>query len=187
MNFLRLCLAVAVLVGFAGTSRGAVPVPQVVTAQVLAADSLSNHTVALLARGQVTEAIEYWALTTGKDAPAWLLAIRTAFDASKQVAGACQGVAQTIHVAFTRLGGRPEFVELRTVSARDFPYMLFKMPNGRESMMTETGYHVVVRMNGRAYDAYTGATGLPWAEYMSRLGARSDITQTVVESVTGAR
>ncbi len=101
---------------FAGNSRGAAPTARLVTAQVLAADSLSNHTAALLARGQVSEAIEYWVLTTGRNAPAWLLGIRTAFDASKQVAGACQGVAQTVHTAFTRLGGRPEFVELRTRS-----------------------------------------------------------------------
>lgn len=186
MNSLRFCLVIFLML-FAGESRGAAPTARLMTTQVLAADSLSNHTAALLARGQVSEAIEYWALTTGKDAPAWLLGIRTAFDASKQVAGACQGVAQTVHTAFTRLGGRLEFVELRTRSAQQFPYMAFKMTNGRDSMMTETGYHVVVRMNGRAYDAYTGAAGLPWSDYMSRLSARSDVTQTVVETVTGAR
>ncbi|HEX5748002.1 MAG TPA: hypothetical protein VFZ09_17305 [Archangium sp.] len=36
-------------------------------------------------------------------------------------------------------------------------------------------------MNGRAYDAYTGAAGMPWAEYLGRLGALSDITQKVIE------
>ena len=175
------------LAGFTGTAWGATPVPRLMAAQVLGADSLSHHTAALLARGQVAEAIDYWVLTTGKDAPAWLLAVRTAFDASKQVAGACQGVAQTLHAAFTRLGGKPEFVEPRTLSARNFPHIVFRMENGRDAMLTETGYHVVVRMNGRAYDAFTGAAGLPWADYLGRLGARSALSQTVVDSVTGAR
>jgi len=92
MNFLRGCLAMFLLVGLSGTASGATPVAEVVATQVLATDSLRAHTFSLLSRGQVTEAIDYWVLTTGKDAPAWLLAARASFDASKQVAGACQGV-----------------------------------------------------------------------------------------------
>jgi len=53
-------------------------------------------------------------------------------------------------------------------------------------MLTDNGYHVLVRMNGRAYDAYTGAAGMPWAEYLSRLGARSEITQKVIEAMMEA-
>jgi hypothetical protein len=37
-------------------------------------------------------------------------------------------------------------------------------------------------MNDRAYDSYTGAAGLPWAEYMNRLGAFVPIVEKVVES-----
>jgi len=67
-----------------------------------------------------------------------------------------------------------------------FEYILFKMPDGRDLNVSRNGYHVLVRMNGRAYDAYTGAAGMPWAEYVRRLGARSDIIQTVIEALPEA-
>jgi hypothetical protein len=184
MSGLRICWVVVLLIGLTGSAHGAAPVRETVAAQVMGADSLRTHTFSLLARGQVTEAIDYWVLTTGKEAPAWLLAFKTTFDATKQVAGACQGVAQSIHTAFTRLGGKPEFVVLQTQPVEEVPYIMFKMPSGQDMNLTQNGYHVLVRMNGRAYDAYTGVVGMPWAEYLSRLGARSDITQKVVGAVT---
>jgi hypothetical protein len=177
----RVWLVVVWLVGLVSPSGGATPVREMVAQEVLAADSLRTHTLGLLARGQVTEAIDYWVLTTGKEAPAWLLGLKTAFDARQQVAGACQGVARSIHTAFTQLGRKPELVQLRTRSAEEVPFIAFKMPSGRDMMLTDNGYHVLVRMDGRAYDAYTGAMGMSWAEYMSRLGARSEITQQVVK------
>ncbi|EPX64087.1 hypothetical protein D187_005220 [Cystobacter fuscus DSM 2262] len=185
MNFLRGCLAMFLLVGLSGTARAAAPVAEVVATQVLAADSLRAHTFSLLARGQVTEAIDYWVLTTGKDAPAWLLAMRTSFEAGKQVAGACQSVAQNIHTAFTQLGGKPELVQLTTQPREKVPYITFKLMNGQDVNLSRNGYHVLVRMQGRAYDAYTGAAGMPWAEYMRRLGARSEIAEEVIETVVG--
>ncbi|WP_155893190.1 hypothetical protein [Cystobacter fuscus] len=60
MNFLRGCLALFLLVGLCGTAGAAAPVAEVVATQVLAADSLRAHTFSLLARGQVTEAIDYY-------------------------------------------------------------------------------------------------------------------------------
>ncbi|MFY0582487.1 hypothetical protein ACN28S_56790 [Cystobacter fuscus] len=185
MNFLRGCLAMFLLVGLSGTAGAAAPVPEVVATQVVAADSLRAHTFSLLARGQVTEAIDYWVLTTGKDAPAWLLAMRTSFEAGKQVAGACQGVARSIHTAFTQLGGKPELVQLTTQPREKVPYITFKLMNGQDVNLSRNGYHVLVRMQGRAYDAYTGAAGMPWAEYLSRLGARSEIAEEVIETVVG--
>lgn len=89
--------------------------------------------------------------------------------------GACQDVARSIHTVFTRLGGKPEYVELTTrISNKkvDF-HIVFQLVNGKDARVADTGLHVLVRMSGRAYDAYTGASGLPWAEYLSRLGARA--------------
>jgi hypothetical protein len=183
MWFLRGCLILSWLLGCTGTAYGAIPVRETIAAQVMGADTLRTQTLSLLARGQVTEAIDYWVLSTGREAPAWLLAFKTAFDASKQVAGSCQGVAQSISTTFTRLGGKPEFVELETRSRINFPYIMFRMPSGLDMNLSRNGYHVLVRMDGRAYDAYTGAAGMPWAEYLDRLGARSEITQKVVESL----
>jgi hypothetical protein len=85
---------------------------------------------------------------------------------------------------FTRLGGKPEYVELTTQIAdkQINVHIIFRLANGKDARVADTGLHVLVRMSGRAYDAYTGASGLPWAEYMSRLGARAPIIEKVVES-----
>ena len=176
-------LVVSCLLLSMGTAHGAIPVRETVAAQVMGADSLRAHTLSLLAQGNVTGAIDYWAVTTGRAAPSWLFALKTAFSASKQVAGACQGVARSIHTAFTQLGGKPELVRLTTRDPNKYEYIVIKMMDGRDLNVSQTGYHVLVRMNGRAYDAYTGAVGMPWAEYLSRLGARSDIVQTVIEAL----
>jgi|GEM_PF-1429928 len=183
MSCLRVWLVVSLLMGFTGSSHGATPVRETVAAQVMGADSLRGHTFSLLARGDVTGAIDYWALTTGKDAPAWLFALKTAFDGTKQAAGACQGVARSIHTAFTQLGRKPELVVLTTRNREIVDYIIFKMPEGRDLNVSRNGYHVLVRMNDRAYDAYTGVAGMPWAEYLRRLGAQSEIIQTVIEAL----
>lgn len=165
-----------------GTARAAVPVARVVVGEILAADSVRTHTLELMARGQVQEAIDYWVLSTGQEAPKWLLAAKLAFDASKQVMGACQGVARTLYTAFTQMGGRPELMELRTQAVRGARFIHFRMLNGKDMMLTDNGYHLLVRMNGRAYDAYTGPAGMLWAEYTSRLSAHLEIQQAMVNA-----
>jgi len=83
-----------------------------------------------------------------------------------------------------RSPGKPEYVELTTRVADkkvDF-HIVFRLADGKDARVTDAGLHVLVRMKDRAYDAYTGAAGLPWAEYMSRLGARAPIFEKVVES-----
>ena len=60
--------------------------------------------------------------------------------------------------------------------------MVFRLANGKDAHVSKAGLHILVRMNGRAYDAYTGAAGLPWADYMSRLGAVTPIVEKVVVS-----
>jgi hypothetical protein len=138
-----------------------------------------------LTNGELAEAIQAYEVATGLKAPLWLTGFKAAFDTSKQIAGACQGVAQTIHSTFARLGGGPEYVRLVTVAdgtGRRAGAMVFRMADGRDKSVSETGFHVVVRMRDRAYDAFTGAGGLPWQEYMRRLGARTPIQDEVVGS-----
>jgi hypothetical protein len=84
----QVCVVASLLVGLVGTSQGATPVRETVARQVLATpDSLRTHTLHLLSRGQLAEAIDYWVLTTGKEAPAWLLGLKTAFDGRLHPAG----------------------------------------------------------------------------------------------------
>jgi hypothetical protein len=161
--------------------------PGTIASQVQSAtitDSARAKVLAHLARGELSEAIHAYEVATGLKAPLWLTGFKAAFDASKQVPGACQSVARSIHAVFTRLGGKPEYVELTTrVSNKKVDvHIVFRLANGKDARVADAGLHVLVRMNGRAYDAYTGASGVPWAEYMSRLGAQVPIIEKVVES-----
>ncbi len=161
-------------------------VPALTASQVQGiTDSARAKVLAHLARGELAQAVRAYEVATGLKAPLWLTGFKTAFDTSKQIPGACQGVAQTIHSTFTRLGGRPEYVRLMTVpdaTGRRAGAMVFRMADGRDKSVPETGFHIAVRMKDSAYDAFTGAGGLPWQEYMSRLGARTPILDEVVGS-----
>jgi hypothetical protein len=147
-------------------------------------DSARAQVLAHLARGDLAKAVQAYEVATGLKAPLWLTGFKAAFDASKQVPGACQDVARTIHAVFTRLGGKPEYVELtaQVADKRAYVEIVLRLANGKDAHVSKAGLHVLVRMNGRAYDAYTGAAGLPWADYMSRLGAVTPIVEKVVES-----
>ncbi|WP_224368145.1 hypothetical protein [Hyalangium versicolor] len=160
-------------------------VPAITASQVQGiTDSARAKVLAHLARGELAEAIQAYEVATGLKAPLWLTGFKAAFDASKQAPGACQGVARSIHAVFTRLGGTPEYVKLTTRVANERVNfdIVFRLANGKDAHVSNAGLHVLVRMNGRAYDAYTGAAGLPWADYMSRLGALKPIVEEVVES-----
>jgi hypothetical protein len=158
-------------------------VPEIVASQLKGiTDSARAKVLSHLAHGELAEAIQAYEVATGFKAPLWLTGLKAAFDASKQVAGSCQEVAKSIHSAFAQLGGRPEYVKLMTPDRERFPNMIFKLASGKDANVSLNGFHIVVRMNGRAYDAYTGASGLPWADYLSRLAARAPILEQVAES-----
>jgi hypothetical protein len=160
-------------------------VPALTAAQVQGiTDSARGKVLAHLARGELAEAVQAYEVATGIKAPLWLTGIKAAFDTSKQVPGTCQSVARSIHAAFTQLGGRPEYVELTTQVSNKRVYIdiVFRLETGKDARVADAGLHILVRMNGRAYDAYTGASGLPWAEYMNRIGAFTPIIEKVVES-----
>lgn len=147
-------------------------------------DSEKAHILSLLIKGDIDGAISYWGLANaGRLTPAWLLALKTSYEVSKQAAGQCQATARGIHAAFTQLGGKPQFVELRNAD-KSIDYIVFRAAAGRDLNVTRTGYHVLVRLEERAYDALTGPAGLPWREYMSRLGSRSEIVEEVVGTLS---
>ena len=159
--------------------------PGIIASQVQGiTDSARAQVLAHLTRGELAKAVQAYEVATGLKAPLWLTGFKAAFDASKQVPGACQGVARSIHAVFTRLGGGPEYVELTTrVSNERVPAeIVFRLATGKDAHVSNAGLYVLVRMKDRAYDAYTGVSGLPWTEYMSRLGARAPIIEKAVES-----
>ncbi len=148
-------------------------------------DSARAQVLAHLARGELAKAVQAYEVATGLKAPLWLTGFKAAFDTSKQMPGACQEVARSIHAVFTQLGGKPEYVRLTTVmdeAGRRAGFMVFKMADGQDLRVSERGFHVVVQLKDRIYDAFTGAGGLPRQEYMSRLGAITPILDEVVSA-----
>lgn len=142
-------------------------------------DSARLKTLALLARGDTQGALEMYQLATGASSvPRWLFAFQSAFSVANQAVGRCQEVARAIHAGFTQLGGQPQFVGLRSAA----PFIQYQLPDGKWQTITQNGYHVVVRFADRAYDAYTGASGLPWANYLSRLAAVRPITESILQT-----
>jgi hypothetical protein len=58
--------------------------------------------------------------------------------------------------------------------------MSFNLADGTSPPITRNGYHVVVRVGDRIYDAFTGPAGMTVAEYMARLQARYGFDWSVV-------
>jgi hypothetical protein len=96
-------------------------------------------------------------------------AFQAAFNVANLTVGPCRQVAGDIHAAFTRFGASAEYVAFK---ARNYNYMSFDLPDGTSPAITQSGYHVVVRVGDRLYDAFTGPAGLTMPDYMVRLHAR---------------
>lgn len=98
--------------------------------------------------------------------PRWFESFKKAFDSSMREIGKCQDVARSIYDFFRKIGGKPEFIGLR---AKNWDYMTLDLPDGRNVAITQNGYHVVVRLGDRVYDAFTGPAGMETQLYMSSL------------------
>lgn len=142
-------------------------------------ESTRARLVAALARGDVSAAIVAYEADTGRQAPAWLANLQTAYSAANQAAGKCQEVARTIYTAYDRLGQKPEYIAFRTRGGID--YMTFDLSNGKNAPVTRTGYHVAVRVGDMVRDAYTGPLGLKLSEYLARLQAIAGVDWRLVE------
>ncbi len=115
----------------------------------------------LIVRGEIPQAIEYYKLAAGvEQVPRWLLLMQGAFSTANRVAGPCRQVADDIYEAFKRLGQSPQIVR---VAASNNPRGILSWQG--KALMSETNKHFAVMNAGRIYDAFTGPTGMLWAEY----------------------
>lgn len=141
-------------------------------------DSVRTKIFAALAVGDVDAAVAAYMAHKGlTDAPRWLQAFHAAFSVANRTVGPCRQVAGDIHAAFIQFGARAEYIAFR---ARNYHYMSFDLPGGTSPAITQSGYHVVVRVGDRLYDAFTGPAGLTMADYMGRLHARYGYDWSVV-------
>jgi hypothetical protein len=141
-------------------------------------DSVRLKIFTALAAGDVEGAVAAYMAHKGlTEAPPWLQAFQAAFNAINRTVGPCQKVATDIHTALVKFGAKAEYIAFRE---RRGNYLVFDLPDGTKPTLTRNGYHVVVRVGERVYDAFTGPAGMKMAEYMSRLHARSGFDWSVV-------
>ena len=170
-RYTRPLLVLAAITWLAGcSSAGHGLVIPVATSSVAGANPLlptssyDAHIRNLLLAGKVPEALSYAKEQYGR-IPSYLQHYAAAFEAANRTVGRCQEVSRAIHGALSKLGGKPEYLTIR--SKWDYP--VFKMPDGTDQTLSHTGYHVVVRVEHMVYDAYTGSAGMKLTEYLSRI------------------
>jgi hypothetical protein len=171
--FFLLTLGVAPASGAAPTLVSRLPALVLNVPPAPGEDSIRARLKACLAMGDLACVATQWSLLTGTDkVPKWLADFQHAFQAANQKAGKCTQVAQTVHQALQKLGERPEYLRI-TVTGEGRKFLGFdEIVNGvlvKTHQVATNGFHLVVRLNGRIIDAYTGRAGLPEEEYFRRL------------------
>jgi hypothetical protein len=185
VDWVVLAVAVAVPVSEPPLAQVATTPGQVSQLVLQMPDSLQARMLAAIGRGDIVGAIAMWELRMGRKAPEWLLAFQNAFSTNNQRAGPCVEVARSIFEGFKRLSAKPSYVRFTAQGSR---FLGFEMRAGdpRSTVqVSEMRIHVVVQVEDRFYDAFTGPTGLPVAEYVKRLLTEegATITSQVIASL----
>jgi hypothetical protein len=136
-------------------------------------DSVRLKMFAMLLRGELAAAGEYYLLATGaSQLPTWFTALRHAFDVASRAPNACQGAARAIAEGFRRLGQSPQLIRISSTGGDMLSW------KGRE-LVSDNNFHVAVLNEGRIFDAFTGAAGMTWAEYQVAMAYLGTLQYTV--------
>ena len=169
-------------VGLVSGPVGAAPPSSVITwtqSSLLGiAESTRLKLLSYLAQGDIAGALAYYEIQTGHQAPDWLRNLQVAYSVTNQAAGKCQEVARTLHTAFTKLGQTTQYVGIRALQNKD--YIAFDMATGKSPGITHNGYHVIVMVEDKVYDAFTGPLGMKLTDYLSRLHAEFGVSWKVM-------
>lgn len=148
-------------------------------------DSIKARLKACLVAGDMACVVDqYLLLQDIGRMPGWLVAFQNAFAVANRKAGECERVARTIHEGLLKLGQRPEFIRFRVQGQSTLLSFNEASKAGapKTYQVAVTGNHLAVKLEGKIIDAYTGLAGLPFTEYMKRLGT-SGASQVLYEVV----
>jgi hypothetical protein len=150
-------------------------------------DTLRARMLAALARGDLAGAISMWELEMGRSAPKWLQAFQSAFSAENQRAGPCIEVARGVFEGFKRLGANPSYIRFAASGTRRGDKLIaFELRVGDPHgiiQLSNNAVHYAVQIGDRIYDAMTGPTGLPVADYMARLHSPGVLSMQTVSQL----
>jgi|GEM_PF-683803 len=135
--------------------------------------SIEARLKACLLLGDVQCVIAQWmVLKNAETVPDWLRRLQWAFDVSNRQAGQCVKVAKAVHEGLLKLGERPVFFRM-TLKGQYRKMLGFdEVVKGaivKTHQVSDNGFHVAIKLQGRIVDAYTGLAGLPEEEYVKRL------------------
>lgn len=137
-------------------------------------DSVRTHALALILRGEIAAAGDYYLLATGAaQLPKWFTALQQAFDAASRTPNACQATANAIAEGFRRLGQSPQLVRILSTGGDMLSW------RGRQ-LVSDNNFHVAVLNDGRLFDAFTGAVGMTWAEYQAAMAYLGTLQYKVI-------
>lgn len=151
-------------------------------------DTINARLKACLVSGDMACVVDqYLVLKDIGRMPGWLVAFQNAFAVANRKAGECERVARTVHEGLVKLGQRPEFIRFKVEGDSG----LLSFSNVSRGAVTNTyqvattGTHFAVKLEDRVIDAYTGLSGLPLNEYMTRLGTsgQSRVFYKMVDSL----
>ncbi len=137
-------------------------------------DSARMRMLELMLRGDLTAVGDHYLLVTGaSQLPRWFTALQQAFDVASRAPNACQGTANAIADGFRRLGQSPQLIRISSTGGDMLSW------RGRE-LVSDNNFHVAVLNGTRIFDAFTGATGMTWAEYQEAMAYLGTLQYTVL-------
>jgi hypothetical protein len=144
-------------------------------------DTIRARLEACLLAGDLSCVVTQYLLLHGaRDAPGWMRSFQNAFSVANRKSGECIKVAKAISEALRELGQRPQFLEIQVRGTQQV-LGFDELADGklvRNYQVSETGYHVAVKLGDKVIDAYTGPAGLTLQEYLKRLVTDSSATLT---------
>jgi hypothetical protein len=136
-------------------------------------DSVRLKMLAMILRGEVAAAGEYYLLATGAtQLPRWFTTLQQAFDVASRAPNACRATAGAISEGFRRLGLNPQIIRISSTGGDMLSW------KGRQ-LVSDNNFHVAVLSEGRIFDAFTGAAGMTWAEYQVAMAYLGTLQYTV--------
>lgn len=137
-------------------------------------DSVRMQVLAMVLRGELSAAGEYYLLATGASRiPGWLTALQQAFNVANRVPNACQSTASAIAEGFRQLGQRPQLIRIYSTGGDMLSW------RGKQ-LVSDNNFHMAVLNDGRVFDAFTGAVGMSWAEYQAAMAYLGSLKYTVL-------
>ena len=95
--------------------------------------------------------------------------LKLIFDKFPATAQQCDTAAQNVSKVFQAVGKNPQIYRFRDHYNAQFFFL--DPNNNRQAIFSSRGYHVIVELEGKVFDALTGPEGMLWKDYIKKLNS----------------